>query len=524
MKTKKILKKIVCLLMIGAMLLVSCACAVTDDGMESNSLFGSDSDFTNSSANNSASTNNNTNANGTGSANGTNMGNGKEIVVSNSPTLRIVYSSDYKSQALKLQDKLISLDKSYTVGSGKYVIVLDTKVAADGTPEIIIGDTNRTATKEAKKLVNGKNDYYSIYVTDNAIALYANTKDGIDVGIAALLKKFSAKEGNVIYNNANGNITMKFEKPQVAPSDQTKTIAKTDIDTTALLNALKNAAGSKAYSVAVSGTDGIKVASIRNTNAQNTYSVSKVYCVTAIGMLYDEGKIDPMKDTIGDIFKEEIKAYGIDANKWAKVTVHDVLRHRAGFTQGGLLDIDADPGLMNQHNDFLKVVLNYNISTYERDNTIENFGNIANRKYTDAAYYLISRVVAKISGQKLDEYLKTRLFDVAGYKDYRITKCPQGHPIGATQFFLKPDDVVKLGRIYVNGGTHEGKRIISQEWVNLVIKYSYELASGYNGYGKGGMRGQYIYVNFEHNVAVAWLSETDGGTSALYDKLKSYLP
>ena len=524
MKFRRFLKRSLCVLMITTTLLSACACSTDEEGFESDSYYGSESNSTNSSANTNIDTNINTNTNTNNNANSGYKGSDKEIALSKLSAIRIVYSSAYRAQALKVQDKLMSLDKSYTVGSGKYALVLDTKVEADGTPEILIGNTNRTATKEAKKLVSGKTDYYSIYVTDNAIAVYASSEDGIDVGVAALIKKFSAKDGAVIYNNVSGNITSKFEKPQVPPSDQTKTIAKTDIDTTALLNGLKNAAGSKAYSIAVAGTDGIKVASIRNTNAQNTYSVSKVYCVTAIGMLYDEGKINPMKDTIGNIFKDEIKAYGIDANKWSKVTVHDVLRHRAGFTAGGLLDIDADPSLMNKHDDFLKVVLNYNLSTYERDNTIENFGNIANRKYTDAAYYLISRVVAKISGEKLDVYLKSRLFDVAEYKDYKITKCPQGHPIGATQFFLRPDDVVKLGRIYLDGGTYNGKRIISQDWVNQVIKYSYELASGYNGYGKGGMRGQYIYVNFEHNVAVAWLSETDGGTSALYDKLPKYLP
>ncbi|MBE6533983.1 MAG: serine hydrolase [Ruminococcaceae bacterium] len=326
-----------------------------------------------------------------------------------------------------------------------------------------------------------------------------------------MLKKFSAKEGAVIYNNVSGNITAKFEIPQVAPTSKTKTIEKTDIDGDKLLSTLKNAAGSKAYSVAVSTTDGIKVASIRNTNAQNTYSVSKVYCVTAIGMLYDEGKIKTT-ETVGQIFKDEIKSYGIDENKWSNITVHDLMKHRVGFTQGSLLDIDvyADEW-KSWDSDFLKIVLNYKID-----------GN-KTYKYSDAAFYLLSRIVAKKSGQTLDVYLKSRLFDKLEYKDYRITKCPKGHPIGTTQFFLKPDDVVKLGRVYLNGGTYNGQRIISQDWVNKVIENGYELNSSNNGYGKGGMRGQYIYVNFKHNVAVAWLSETDGGTDALGGKLKSFM-
>ena len=485
MKRRKILKRLICTLLISATLLLACACAEVEDGSES------DADIT---LPNAAS---------------------PEIVLSGDPSFRIVYSSAYKSQAQKVANKLITLDKSYEKGSDKYVITPYTKVDPDGTPEIIIGVTNRDETDEARQLVSEKKNYYAIYVTNTAIAIYASSEEGIDAAVSAFINKLSENGGKVIYDNSKGNITGKYtpketEKPQVPAISAVKTPEKSDVDGDELLNALKNAAGSKAYSVAVSTTDGIKVAAIRNTNPQNTYSVSKVFCVTAIGMLYDEGKIKT-SETIGEIFKDEIKKYGIDENRWKNITIHDVLRHEVGFKQGGLLDIDADPGLLNRHDDFLKVVLSYELNGSK------------SYKYTDAAYYLISRVVAKKSGQKLDVYLKSRLFDVAGYKDYRIVKCPEGHPIGATQFFLRPDDVVKLGRIYLDGGTYNGKRIISQDWVNKVIQNGYELKSSNNGYGKGGMRGQYIYVNFKHNVAVAWLSETDGGTDALNGKLKSFM-
>ena len=501
MKLRKFLKSFLSLLIISATILSMFACSTVEDNSGSDSSLNSD----NADNGDNGDTPFETQA---GTA-------GAEIILSGEQSFRIIYAASYKDQAQKIANKLINLDKNYVKDSDKYAISLYTKLPADGTPEIIIGATNRDASDEAKKLVSGKKDRYAIYVSANAIAIYASAKEGIEEAVDVLIKNFSRKDNAVIYDNSEGNITGKYtvpetEKPQVSPSSKTKTPAKSDVNGDDLLNALKNAAGSKAYSVAVSTTDGIKTAAIRNTDPQNTYSVSKVFCVTAIGMLYDEGKIQT-SDTIGNIFKDEIKAYGINENKWKNVTVHDVLKHKAGFKQGGLLDIDADPSLMNKHDDFLKVVLNYELDTSKP------------YKYTDAAYYLISRVVAKVSGQKLDTYLKSRLFDIAEYKDYRITKCPQGHPIGATQFFLRPEDVVKLGRIYLDGGTYKGKRIISQEWVNIVIDKGYELNPSNNGYGKGGMRGQYLYVNFTHNVAVAWLSETDGGTSGLSSKLRGYM-
>ena len=500
MKFTKFAKRILCLLLVCATLFAVASCAA-DDGVESGS--GSESSSESSAS--------------------TNKANSTDIVLSGTPAFRIVYSSAYKSSAEKIVKKLASLDKT----PNKYVAAQDTAQAADGTPEIVIGATNRPATEEAKKLVSKKSGYYAIYATDTAIAVYASAKEGIEAAIDALIKKISLKNGAVVYDNSKGNLTGKYttassasqsasatkpvEKPQVAPIAKTTAIAKTDIDATALLNALVGAAGSKAYSVAVSSTDGIQTKAKRDLNPHNTYSVSKVFCVTAIGMLYDEGKIK-VTDTIGTIFKDEIKSYGIDENKWKDITIHDVLKHNIGFTQGSLLDIDvyADEW-QSWDKDFLKIVLNYKIN------------GTKSYKYSDAAYCLISRVVAKISGQKLDVYLKSRLFDKCDYKDYTITKCPEGHPIGATQFFLRPEDVVKLGRIYLNGGTYNNQRIISQDWVNQVIDKGYELNSSNNGYGKGGMRGQYLYVNFKHNVAVAWLSETDDGTSALGSKLRSYM-
>lgn len=502
MKFTKFTKRILCLLLVCATLFAVASCAA-DDELESGSGSGSESS--------------------SGSSASTNKTNSTDIVLSGAPAFRIVYSSAYKSSAEKIVKKLASLDKT----PNKYVAAQDTAQAADGAPEIVIGATNRPATADAKKLVSGKSGYYAIYVTDTAIAVYASAKEGIEAAIDALIKKISLKNGAVVYDNSKGNLTGKYttassasqsasatkpvEKPQVAPIAKTTAIAKTDIDANALLNALVSAAGSKAYSVAVSSTDGIQTKAKRDLNPHNTYSVSKVFCVTAIGMLYDEGKIK-VTDTIGTIFKDEIKSYGIDENKWKDITIHDVLKHNIGFTQGSLLDIDVYANEWKSWDkDFLKIVLNYKIN------------GTKSYKYSDAAYYLISRVVAKISGQKLDVYLKSRLFDKCDYKDYTITKCPEGHPIGATQFFLRPEDVVKLGRIYLNGGTYNNQRIISQDWVNQVIDKGYELNSSNNGYGKGGMRGQYLYVNFKHNVAVAWLSENDAGTENLGSKLKSYM-
>ena len=67
--------------------------------------------------------------------------------------------------------------------------------------------------------------------------------------------------------------------------------------------------------------------------------------------------------------------------------------------------------------------------------------------------------------------------------------------------------MVKLAWLYQNGGVYEGRRILSEEWVNQVIDRQYELAplrEGSQWIGKAGMNGQMICFSAQKRIAVAW--------------------
>ncbi len=53
---------------------------------------------------------------------------------------------------------------------------------------------------------------------------------------------------------------------------------------------------------------------------------------------------------------------------------------------------------------------------------------------------------------------------------------------------VRTEDMAKLGEVYQNGGTFEGKRLLSKEWVELVFEREYELAKMENG---GHCKGAY---------------------------------
>ena len=111
-----------------------------------------------------------------------------------------------------------------------------------------------------------------------------------------------------------------------------------------LLERLDNIAkenGINTYRITVSTAEGDETLKrLPGNPCQNCYSVAKFFCVTAIGMLFDEGKLTPAT-TIAEIFADELKEYGIPAEKWANIDLDNVMRHEIGFGKG-FLDIDTE--------------------------------------------------------------------------------------------------------------------------------------------------------------------------------------
>jgi CubicO group peptidase (beta-lactamase class C family) len=224
----------------------------------------------------------------------------------------------------------------------------------------------------------------------------------------------------------------------------------------------------------------------------NCYSVAKAFTVTAVGMLYDRGLLTP------ETRVEEILPIPETADKkWHRVTIDHLLRHTAGFGTAGLLDIDCDDASSYSSSDYLSLVFAAKLD--------HEPGEI--RCYTDGAYYLLSRIVAQVAGVDPAGLLRPVLMGTLGFKEFAWSVCPQGYAMGATGLYLRTEDMVKLGVLYLNRGMWNGQRILSKEWVRLVLERGYEFTDRGNGWvGKGGMRGQMLAFHMEKGLAVAWHS------------------
>jgi len=246
------------------------------------------------------------------------------------------------------------------------------------------------------------------------------------------------------------------------------------------------------YDIAMMTDDGIETATINKANrCQNSYSVAKAFVVTAAGIAYDRGLL-MLEDKVTDILAKYVPA-GID-ERWNKITVRDAMTHKMGLPRS-FLDIDVYGGRV-----FGKDYLNYMLSTeLVAEPCVE-------RCYTDGAYYLMARVVEEVTGEKVDDLLWHELFLPLEYTEVAWSHCPMGHPMGATGLYITSEDMVKLGELYRKGGVYNGKRIISEEWVNIVRTEGFELRERnvLDAFGKGGMYGQDLVIFPSKGLSIAW--------------------
>ena len=256
---------------------------------------------------------------------------------------------------------------------------------------------------------------------------------------------------------------------------------------------LAHNAGRNVYFVAEGDRDG-NIARQVVTPANpccNCYSIAKAFTVTAIGMLCDRGLLHTEDTAVS--FIPNLCPDGMD-ERWRRVTLDHLMLHLAGFGRG-LLDIDADNASTYPSHNYLDIVLSEPLP-YEPG---------THHQYTDAAYYLLSRVVERVSGMDLAAFLRPALVDVMNFKEYAWSTCPRGYSMGATGLYLRTEDVVKLGILYLRGGDWFGERIISEAWVRTVLERGYEFKDRGNGWsGTGGMRGQMLTFNPSRGIAVAW--------------------
>jgi len=133
-----------------------------------------------------------------------------------------------------------------------------------------------------------------------------------------------------------------------------------------------------------------------------TGSITKQFTASAILKLQEEGKLS---------VNDKLSKFIPDFNRGDEVTIHHLLTHTSGIPDYmGKPDFDKTvaPGAKPEE------IINF----FKNDKLVFNPGD--NWSYSNSGYFILGYIVEKVSGQPLDDYLKSSLVNSLGMKNTGI--------------------------------------------------------------------------------------------------------
>jgi len=235
---------------------------------------------------------------------------------------------------------------------------------------------------------------------------------------------------------------------------------------------------------------------------RNIYSASKSFTSCAVGIAQREGLLS-LDEKLTDVFAAELP--GHVSENLAKATVRDLLTMCLGQTQGWLMGAQR---VLLEEDDWVKAALSYPFE-YAPDTKFV---------YNNVGPYLAGVLVQRRAGCDLVSYLMPRLFEPLGIKRPTWETDPLGRTFGASGLMLTVDELARLGRLYLQDGVWNGRRLVPADWVrqstsvqadNGAFGYGYQFWGGPCGsFRADGMYGQFSFIIRDKNAVVAIASES----------------
>lgn len=233
------------------------------------------------------------------------------------------------------------------------------------------------------------------------------------------------------------------------------------------------------------------------------YSLSKSFTSCAIGAAWDDRLID-LDEKLVDIFPDKLPEKV--SKNLSKMTVRHCLTMTTGHIACVMSEIvfEEDPAKA-----FLACDVPKEPGTYFVYNT--------------GASCMLGLILERKTGRKLFDYAYEKILSPLGIKDATWSECASATNEGGIGLHISCRDIEKFGLMLANGGEYAGKRILSQEWVdmagaaqvsnkengdsgtgNWTSGYGFQFwRTAHDGYRGDGLKGQLCMVMPKHKAVVS---------------------
>jgi len=185
-------------------------------------------------------------------------------------------------------------------------------------------------------------------------------------------------------------------------------------------------------------------------------SVTKSVASTLIGIAITRGEIAGTDVPLLSFFEDRDLSRVDD--RLHDATLEDLLTMRSGIEWHETdrpLDETNTTLLLERSNDWIAFTLAQPMDARPGEKWVYNSGGS----------HLMSGVIRRATGRFADAYAEMYLFRPLGIRDYHWKKTPKGFPDTEGGLYLEAEQLAKLGYLFLKGGMWDGRRVVSEEWV-----------------------------------------------------------
>ena len=249
-------------------------------------------------------------------------------------------------------------------------------------------------------------------------------------------------------------------------------------------------------------------------SVHDIYSATKAILSIAVGIAVDEGRFDLGKSVLYYLPQNKVEKISNEQRSiFEKITIQRLLSM-------SVMDFPFRP----EGDSFIDFALNTKIS--DPDERSFNYNNIN--------AYLVGVALTEALGMDLGEFIEKRVFQPLGITQFEFDRCPEGYFYGASGTKLTVNELSKLGLLLYNRGIFDGKRILSERYIDEATSiqqmnreggYGYFIWKYRDGFSINGKWGQKCYVLPNEKLIVSFLShmEEKENTNKLKSSMERYI-
>lgn len=233
-------------------------------------------------------------------------------------------------------------------------------------------------------------------------------------------------------------------------------------------------------------------------NIHEIYSATKTILSIAVGIAYDRGLINPEKSILEYLPAEKRNHMSEQQkNRLEKITIHRLLTMSVG-------DLPFRP----EGNSFLDFSLACLVS--HPDENVFHYNNIC--------AYLVGVALSNAIGEDVGRFIERNIFEPLHITKYEYERCPEGYFYGASSMKLTVHELSQIGLLLYNKGTYEGKRILSENYVQMatsIQQMNHEGGYGYfiwkyrDGFSINGKWKQKCYILPQRDLVITYLAHIE---------------